>query len=772
MARKRERRSRSRPGVRLGATVLNAAVLAGALGLLFLRQSGAPGSDVELAGAAPGSGAAGITHALAPAAQPHPDAAPAPLGLLATPEGADALAGQDDGVETTARSEDDRYDDAAFTPGDNPPMPAGVGILLAAPKAKARDDAAFAAILAVDGAVQRSGRYGLAQFAATSGGPLYADFALWARLRAGASARDVPWAELTAFLERRRDWPDRGVLLAAAEYAMPSDLPAGQVLDFFGSREPETARGARRLGEAQIATGRQEEGEARLIATWRGQTLDAAEEKAFLDRHAALLEPHHPERLEMLMLRRRASAARRLAGRVNEDWRALTTAVTALFRSSRGVDTLIGKVPSALQNRPSLAFARMVWRQKKNRDSEAEALLRERRDAEALGAPDVWAAARRRHTRNAFEDGRFQDAYDIAAAHGLQAGVDFAELEWFAGWLALRRLDDPVAAAAHFQTLYRGVGSPISRGRAAYWAGRALAAQGDSFGADAWYALAAGYPNTFYGQQAATELGTPLVFEDTPPDPAVLAAAAAGAAPALAEIATALYRAGRPNDAGAFLAAKAQADGDAADAIALALGHHDLRSAISIASDAQDRGQSIWSALYPAPVFPRFEGRRSEPAFLLAIARQESRFQARAASSAGAQGLMQMTHGTARGTARNAGLVYDSDRLETDPDYNLLLSDAHVEELVEQYDGSYLLVAAAYNAGPGAVARWIRANGDPRDPDVDVIDWIESIPYGETRNYVQRVLEATAVYRTRLGTPPQRIAGLPVRPADHGATNN
>ncbi len=760
MARKRLGRRQTRSGPRFAALLMNGAMAAGALGLL-VQLSVKDVSKVAGAGrqSTPGDGSRAIVHAL-----PAPGISDATLrtSALQSPQ-TDAR-----GSAAYARSE--------FTPGDNPPMPAGVGILLAAPRSIARDDAAFAAILKNDGAVANAGRYALARFAVESGGILYEDFALWSRIRAGGSARGVDWADLVAFLKRRQQWPDQPTLLAAAEYAMPIDLPAGQVLDFFGAREPESSRGARRLGEALIATGRQEEGEDRLVKTWRRQTLDVAEEKAFLAAHATLLEPHHPERLEMLMLRRRASAAGRLAQRVNQDWRALTTAVSALFRSGRGVDGLIAKVPDALQNRPSLAFARMVWRQKKRRDSEAEAVLRERQNTEDLGNPDVWAAARRRHTRQAFEQARFRDAYDIAAAHGLESGTDFAELEWFAGWLALRHLDNADAAALHFQKLYRGVGSPISRGRAAYWTGRALAAQDDSFGADAWYALATNYPNTFYGQQAAIELGAALMFKDSTPDEtadADVAAVAESVSPVLTQIATSLYRGGRRREAGAFLDARADQEARPEGAVGVALGHGDLKSAIRIASSAHADGYAVWSALYPQPAAPRFTGRRSEAAFLLGIARQESRFQARATSSAGATGLMQMTHGTAKGTARNTGLIYDRAQLDSDPSYNLMLADAHVEELVAKYDGSYLLVAAAYNAGPGAVARWIDAHGDPRSVDVDVIDWIESIPYSETRNYVQRVLEATVVYRALLGAEPHRIAGLPVATiAGSRMTNN
>lgn len=776
--RKRLARRRARTRARIAATGFNAAFVAAAVLLLIAARD--PQEPVSAKHDA-------ADHALAE--RRFPENAETAIGAAAAARSDDAadpeepvgleMAGDrlvhplsralsraqgSDGAAAPWREAEDPFrwlDSAAWSPEDRAFLPSGPNTQLFAPRAIARDDAAFDAILAVDGGVERLGPSALGRFAVESLGPIYEDFALWARLRVNSGADDLPWPDLLAFLDRRRHWPEQDKLRAAAEKAMPETLPPGEVIDFFGARRPETARGARRLGEALIAIGRREEGEAQIVEAWRTRSLDGDEERAFLARHRAVLEPHHERRVEMLVMNRQASAAQRLAKSMSAEWLALTTAASGLLRSSRGVDSLISKVPAALQDSPSLAYARMMWRHKKRRASDVEELLRERQDPAQLGDPEAWASVRRIRARSAFEDGRHEDAYLIASSHGLESGVDFAALEWFSGWLALRRLDKPTEAAAHFEKLYKGVSTPISRSRAAYWTGRAYAELGQAAMAEIWYARAADHPNTFYGQRAAEQLGARLHFADR--NAPESDGADDDAAHALEQIAAALYRAERPREGALFLDAMAKSAGDPKGAIRQAERSGDLKTAIEIASDAQERGLTLWRTLYPNPLAPRFTERRTEAALLLGIARQESRFRSRAVSSAGAQGLMQMTYGTAQGTARIAGIAFDRERLERDPGYNLMLADAHVQELLQQYDGSYLLVAAAYNAGPGAVARWIRDFGDPRDPKVDAIDWIESIPYRETRNYVQRVLEATTVYRALLGGDGPLPTGLPER---------
>ncbi|MEM9724443.1 MAG: transglycosylase SLT domain-containing protein [Pseudomonadota bacterium] len=581
---------------------------------------------------------------------------------------------------------------------------------------------------------------------------LLEDLRYW---RQNRSAERVSWDDAAAFLERRPLWPRLDRMRAAAEGAMPSDLPASRIIAFFADYGPQTLRGARLYGEAVIAAGRQAEGEAILVDAWIRLSGGRAEEDLCLKRHGALLKPHHEARYEAMVWRKRLSAARRISKRLPAGWAQLTDALTALHRSGRGVDAKIARVPTALRDHPALAHARLVWRDRKRRRAEAEQALRAADKAGELGEAGAWARYRMKYARDAFEDGRHAEAAAMAGAHGLEAGVDFADLAWFAGWMQLDRLGDPGAAIDHFGGLWKGVVTPISRSRAAYWAGAAAAASGDGELARLWWERGAALASAFYGQMAAERLGVPIDLSDAPAASAPFDAARLSAPEReLLAAADLLYAARLQAEGRLFMRAAAAARDDAASLGWLArwaAARGDLAASIRIAQRAFRLGTPIWSSLFPIPAQPDFTGRQVEPALLLAIARQESRFMRGARSGAGAIGLMQMMPRTARATARRVGVAYEADRLNADWAYNLDLADAHMAGVLERYEGSYVLSIAAYNAGEGNVDKWIKRFGDPRDPDADPIRWIESIPFAETRNYVQRVLEAAQIYRMRLG---------------------
>jgi soluble lytic murein transglycosylase len=170
--------------------------------------------------------------------------------------------------------------------------------------------------------------------------------------------------------------------------------------------------------------------------------------------------------------------------------------------------------------------------------------------------------------------------------------------------------------------------------------------------------------------------------------------------------------------------------------------------AVSLAKEARTRGVEMIDYLYPVIKLP--DGKNPEPALLLGLIRQESAFDIGAVSSAGAKGLMQLMPATAKSVAKKIGVKYAEKKLTTDSNYNVTLGRAYVDDLLNRFGGSYILTAAAYNAGPSRARDWIYTYGDPRLPDVDVIDWIESVPFDETRNYIMRVLENTQIYRARL----------------------
>ena len=586
--------------------------------------------------------------------------------------------------------------------------------------------------------------------------PLLRDLAEWGRLR---EEKTPEWAALNALTLQRPEWPGIQQLRAKAENVMPEALPQSDVTAFFTARDPLTARGARLLGEAEIASGNAIDGEARIIRAWRLFTMGREEEEIYLSKHGALISTYHPERARMLFWREHLSAARRLAEYLPADEQQLLAAKDALWRRKKNAQQLAAAVPEALRNDPGLAFAQHHWHHKRRQRREAEDAIHQATAAGALGEPERWAKRRAFYAREAYEEGRPQDAYALAAKHGIERGVDFAELEWFAGWIALRQLGEAQIALEHFTRLWQNVSSPISRGRAAYWAAEAAQVGGDKDLAAQWRFRASAYPNVFYGQLASDKLGVDeaeFIEASTEPAPAAPDKIEAD----LIRAADTLYQLGKTREARQFvrrLGERQTTKTGFLNAIKVARRNKDMAAEIKIAKLARDASMDLWQALYPIPEFPRFTGRDAEAALLLSLARQESAFAPEARSSAGALGLVQLMPATARETARRAGLKYQRSRLTADPHYNLTLADAHVRELLEAFDGSYVLSIAAYNAGSANVRKWIDRFGDPRTPQVDTVDWIESIPFSETRNYVQRVLETAQVYRARLGLSPEPV---------------
>lgn len=368
-----------------------------------------------------------------------------------------------------------------------------------------------------------------------------------------------------------------------------------------------------------------------------------------------------------------------------------------------------------------------------------------------LGDPERWGERRRSLVRRAQREGRYQQAYAMAASHFLTTGRSYADCEWLAGWIALRYLNDPSRAVGHFLRFQADVATPISLGRGAYWLGRAYEAMGDTTTAAAWYTEGARHQTAFYGQLAAAKLSLP---GDT-------AIASAGlpdwrTAPVLesddVQAALLVYYAGETELANQFFVHLAKTlPGEAAVGavanLALHLGEHAY--AVRMAKAAARRGMLLHAAYYPVHPLAGFE-RGVEPAFALSIARQETELDPNAVSPAGARGLMQLMPGTAQKVAGQLGLEYDRARLTSDWQYNATLGQTYLADQILRFGGSYALAAAAYNAGPGRVDQWIEAYGDPRLSSTDLIDWLETIPFEETRNYVQRVMEGLYVYRARL----------------------
>jgi len=356
--------------------------------------------------------------------------------------------------------------------------------------------------------------------------------------------------------------------------------------------------------------------------------------------------------------------------------------------------------------------------------------------------------------------GDISAAYRLAAAHGTETGEAFVEGEFFAGWIALRYLNEPDMAAPHFLSLYSGAKSVISRARGAYWSGRAAEAKGDTAAATDWYRNAARHLTVFYGQLAASRLPDPVHLSM---DSGVRASAAEQAdfnRLELVRVARQLTQIGENDRIRPFLINLLNRAGKPTDYVLLAglarsLEREDL--AIHVAKEARQSGVELTEFLFPTLRVP--QGETPEAALTLAIIKQESAFDQRAKSSAGALGLMQLMPSTARPLAKAAGIgKLDEKKLLSDANLNMRLGRLYLAQMIDRFGGSYIMAIAAYNAGPSRVRSWSDLYGDPRQADTDAIDWIENIPFNETRNYVMRVMENLQIYRSILAEEGVRIA--------------
>ncbi len=390
---------------------------------------------------------------------------------------------------------------------------------------------------------------------------------------------------------------------------------------------------------------------------------------------------------------------------------------------------------------------------KRDRYAQAEKIILQRSTGEeALGSPEVWADRRLRLARRAAREGRAERAYALASRHHLtpDAGYAFADCEWVAGWVALRKLNDPARAVTHFERFHAAVTTPISLGRGGYWLGRAHEALGNEAEASRWYAVGARHQTSFYGQLAAAKVsaaGNPSLASGDLPDwrnsPAMRADEV--------RLATTLHFAEEKRLAMATFShlGRTMPEGALGPLSRLVLDLKQPHYAVRIAKRAARRGILIYPAYYPLHDLANYAS-AVEPAFAMAIARQETELNPKAISRAGARGLMQLMPATAKRVASWVGEEYSRDRLIEDWRYNARLGQTYLARRVQDFGGSYVMAAAAYNAGAHRVSRWVDEFGDPRLAGNDVIDWIEQIPFEETRNYVQRVMEGLYVYRARL----------------------
>lgn len=591
--------------------------------------------------------------------------------------------------------------------------------------------------------------------------------------------------ELSNLLRTQGDWPQMVSLQVRAEEAISlSALNSAQQIAWFEDiGGPISGAGRIALAEALRRDGRRDEALGHVREAWHGNTLDDDQTNQVLARYGSDLAPaDHEMRADFLLWTAQHTAASRLQPYLGADWRQLVEARSSLQLRRRGVDAAVEAVPQHLQDHPGLLYDRAKWRRRAGQpESDYVPLLTgiDGADVPPAGKDNLWRE-RSLALRSALKDRQFLTAYQLAAPHGMTEGTDFAEAEWLAGWIALRHLAQPEQALGHFETLSKSVSTPISQSRADYWRGRALEALGRPEEAQAAYEAAAKYPFVFYGQLAAEKAGKTQLYLEASREVTPAEREAFNARP----LVQALKLLAENGEAGEFRQFAYHLDDmleTEADYLLLSeLASEYLYADIGVrgAKAGLAKGIVATDAAFPVPDYELSREPGVERAMMYALSRQESEMNPSAVSHANARGLMQFIPSTARMEARNIGLPYKTSWLTDDPGYNMTLGGAHLDTLLGRFNGSYIMTAAAYNAGASRPARWIQDYGDPRTGEVDPIDWIEFIPFSETRNYVQRVLENTQVYRQRLSGDPvdirlsQDLNRGQIRFGGHVATSN
>lgn len=572
----------------------------------------------------------------------------------------------------------------------------------------------------------------------------YLDYERLRRSGSGAS-----FGEITEFVRTHRDWPRQEMLQRRAEEAITGSEPADRLMAWFAENPPVTGIGMVRYGELLAARG----GDAQpwLRRAWIEGTFSPQEEAAFLGRNGSHLAAiDHYRRADRLLWESNvaADAVRRLLPMLDDGHRALVEARLAFRLGTKNPEGLVARVPQKLVGDPGLAYERIRARERQGRDDDSDIALSGPPADPAQG--DKFWALRQAQARKALADGRVAAAYRYAANHGALSGGSLAEAEFLAGWIALRLNENPRQAIQHFEKLNAAVKFPISKARAAYWLGRSHEAGRDPAVARRWYLEAAEHPTTFYGQLALGKLGQRNSL-DLP--------AAPKSSPAererfnrreLVAVVRQLDELGQADRLRPFLLRLQETSatlGERALTAQLAreIGRVDL--ALAVAKRAHQGGHLVTDAYFPIIDVLSKGDFGLDPAVVMAVARQESEFNAGAVSPAGALGLMQLMPATAKEVSRKLNLSYAADKLTNDPRFNATLGSSYMAGLIENWSGNLALAAAAYNAGEGRVRKWIKDWGDPRTGEIDPVDWIEMIPFSETRNYVQRVVEGVQVYR-------------------------
>ena len=573
---------------------------------------------------------------------------------------------------------------------------------------------------------------------------------LWLKLKHSNSRHG--FGSIARFLEQNPYWPERNQLIKRAELLLSSKKSPKDVIDWFSKYSPRTTDAHLKWIRALETTNDKENLDKAVLSLWKTKILSQRQQRFLIKKYKRIITPEIIwQRLDWLLWKGYIRSSQRMYPHVTQNQRHLAEARLRLRHLMGAVDPAIKRVPLKLRTDNGLVFERLRWRQRKGMMEKARELYwdipREQK------YPRLWWRERSRQIRYLLKQNNFDTAFLLAQLHLQKEGRYYAEAQWLAGWIALRYANKPQQAPTFFLEMYDKVRTPVSKSRASYWAGRAFERNNNSPNAKKWFEIAAKYSTTFYGQLASKKLGKTgnqlpkKQSQDSKTNDSFYISE-------LVNIAIFLEEIGKINLASKFFktaSRNASNYGQVAPIISGALRINKPYLAVYAARRAARKGIYFITASYPKPAL--YDTSQVEKALIYSIVRQESNFDPRAESYKGALGLMQLMPATAKSVAKSLRINFSQEKLTSDHNYNITLGASYLRSLIKKYEGSYPLAIAAYNAGPHNVDKWIKRFGNPTQNEVDLIDWIERIPYGETRNYVQRVLENLTIYRTLISKP-------------------
>ncbi len=573
------------------------------------------------------------------------------------------------------------------------------------------------------------------------------------------------YQELTGFIDDNPSWPSRARLVSKIEARLfKGAMPAKETDDYFKTHKPRSLAGKCAHAEALFKLGKKKEATTLIREAWQDPRLPAYLEKFILSKFPLMLRPEdHSVRVDRLLYtgkKARANAAIRVAKKIGAQEEAAARFRAAVVkRQFRHARRIFSKLDDKTKAWPGVHLSRIeLARRSKKYDHASKLMLSANYKAEDIRNKDKWWTERRRLTRHAISENKYETAYKIASGHKGPSVNKYNEAEFLSGWLALQFLNTPKEAEKHFENFKQAADGPRTRSKSAYWMGRTQLKLNNKKKAEDNFRQSAKMQNTYYGQLSAHALGEKNKTIKIPelakinPDIAkrftsreevkavVLAHLAGERSIARIFFSHLRYQFSEPTEL--TLLAKLAAD----------IGFN--QSAVRIGKTALSQGVPIVQYAYPTQFMPSFTPLRSIPeqALIYSIARQESEFNYTIRSHAGARGLLQVMPNTLKHVARKYKIKRQVAWLTQKPAYNAKIASAYIGDRHEEFGGSYIMTFAGFNAGPGRVRQWVRKFGDPRSKNIDPIDWVERIPFKETRNYVQKVLANVQVYRARLSS--------------------